>query len=178
MADAIGKTSHPAKSAVADDADRRSVPRYIVNADTEVEEPLTQAKVSGRTADLGLGGCYVDSLTIFPAGTDVVVRITRAGTTFAAEAKVLYGKPGMGMGMAFAEMEQEKRNLLVRWILELSGSPNPGVNENSAPSVKDQEAIDFAVIGHLITLLMRKGTLSQSEGEHLRRELDRKPRDQ
>ncbi len=177
MPDADGKTSRTAALAVADHAERRRAPRYGINADTEVEEPETEAKVSGRTADLGLGGCYVDAVTTFPAGTNVRVRISRGGLTFEANAKVLYGKPGMGMGISFLEMGREEQALLTRWIQELSASPNPGVKKYVAPSMKDREGVEVAVVGQLITLLMRKGMLSQSEGEQLRRELDRKPRE-
>lgn len=177
MPDAIGKGSRATASAVADHAERRRAPRYGINADTEVEEPETEAKVSGRTADLGLGGCYVDALTTFPAGTNVRVRISRGGHTFEANARVLYGKPGMGMGISFLEMGETEKALLERWIQELSTTSNPGVKKYVAPSMKDRDGAEVGVMSQLITLLMRKGMLSQSEGEHLRRELDRKPRE-
>jgi hypothetical protein len=174
MSDAIGKGSRTTTSAVADHAERRRAPRYGINADTEVEEPESETKVSGRTADLGLGGCYVDALTTFPAGTDVQVRISRGGRTFEARARVLYGKPGMGMGISFHEIGDEEQSLLERWIQELSASPNPGVKKYVPPSMKDRDGAEGAVVAQLISLLMRKGILSLSEGEHLRRELDRK----
>jgi hypothetical protein len=177
MPDAIGKGSHTAALAVAEHAERRVAPRYGINADTEVEEPETEAKVSGRTADLGMGGCYVDSLTTFPAGTNVQVRISRAGRTFEARAKVLYGKPGMGMGISFLEIGQEEQTLLDQWIQELSTASHPGVEEYAAPSMKDRGGAEVAVMAQLITLLIRKGTISQSEGEQLRRGLDRDSRE-
>ncbi len=91
MADAFVKKSSTLTAAVAEHPERRLGPRYGINADTEVEEPLAQAKVAGRTADIGMGGCYVDAMTTFPPGTEVRVRIKRGGQTFEAEARVLFG---------------------------------------------------------------------------------------
>ncbi|HUK31242.1 MAG TPA: PilZ domain-containing protein [Candidatus Acidoferrum sp.] len=177
MPDAIGKTSRALSTAVAERAERRQGPRYGINADTEVEEPESETKISGRTADLGMGGCYVDSLTTFPAGTSVQVRISRGGHTFEADARVLYGKSGMGMGIAFLGMGQEEKALLEKWIQELSASSNPGVKRYLAPPIMDRDGGEIDVVSQLITLLLRKGILNQSECEHLRRKLERKPRE-
>jgi hypothetical protein len=173
MADAFEKKSHTVASSVAEHAERRSGVRYGITADTEVEEPRTQAKVMGRTADLGLGGCYVDSLTTFPAGTEVSVRINREGQTFEANARVLYGKPGMGMGMAFLEVADEEKIRLEHWISELSRGAGVAPMKPVPVAIKEREGIEGAVLGQLIKLLMRKGILSQSEAEGFRRELDR-----
>jgi hypothetical protein len=175
MADALEKTSHRLASSVAEHPQRRTGPRYGLNADTDVEEPRTQAKVSGRTADLGLGGCYVDTLTTFPAGTDVCVKIKRGGQIFEAEARVLYGKPGMGMGLAFLGMGHAEKALLELWIRELSGELDKPAKREAAVPNPASAGIERIVLQQLITLLMRKGLLSQAETDGLRREMDRKP---
>jgi hypothetical protein len=177
MADAFEKTSRTLASALADHAERRIGPRFGVNADTEVEEPQTQAKISGRTADLGMGGCYVDAMTTFPVGTEVCVRIKRGGKKFEADAKVLYGKPGMGMGMAFLGMGQEEKSLLELWIRELSGDIGKVLKREAATPDPVSEGVERIVLQQLITLLMRKGVLTQAETESFRRELDRRTKD-
>ncbi len=176
MADAFQKKPDAHASALAEHAERRIDARYTLNADTEVEEPLTQAKISGRTTDLGMGGCYVDTMTTFPSGTDVSVKIKRGGQTFEADARILYGRPGMGMGMAFIGVGQAEKALLELWIRELSGElEKPAKREAAAPDPM-AEGIELIVLQQLITLLMRKGLLSQGEYEALRRDLERKPR--
>jgi hypothetical protein len=173
MADPFEKASRPFASSAVDHSERRTSARYGITADTEVEEPRTQAKVMGRTADLGLGGCYVDSLTTFPSGTDVCVRIKRGGQTFEANARILYGKPGMGMGIAFVEVVDEERIRLEHWISELSRESSVPPEKPVPVTVKEREGVEGAVLGQLIKLLLRKGILSQSEAEGFRRELDR-----
>jgi hypothetical protein len=173
MADAFEKQPHMTVSSVVDHAQRRKGMRYGINADTEVEEPRTQAKVIGRTSDLGSGGCYVDSLTTFPIGTEVCVRIKRSGQTFEATARVLYGKPGMGMGMAFVGIVDEEKVRLEHWINELSRETAVAPIKPSPVVIKSREGTEGVVLSQLIKLLMRKGMLSQSEAEGFRRELDR-----
>ena len=176
MADAFQKKSGVQSSALAEHPERRAGPRFGLNADTEVEEPCTQAKVSGRTTDLGIGGCYVDTITTFPAGTDVSVKITWGGQVFEADARVLYGKPGMGMGMAFLGMGQPEKVLLEQWICELAGEfGKPGKRE-AGISDPVSEGTERIVLQQLITMLLRKGSLTQAEAEGLRREMDRKNR--
>jgi hypothetical protein len=173
MADAFEKISRSVASAVAEHSERRREARYGINADTEVEELQTQAKVNGRTTDLGLGGCYVDALTAFPSGTNVQVRIKRGGQTFEANARVLYGKPGMGMGMAFLGMGQEEKIRLEAWIRELSGDSDTDIKQETAASALEPEGVERIVLQELITSLQRRGLLTQSETEAFRRKLDR-----
>jgi hypothetical protein len=177
MADAFLKKSVThASTVLADHPERRDGPRYGLNADTEVEEPRTQAKVFGRTTDLGLGGCYIDAMTTFPAGTEVCLRIKRGGLTFEADSKIIYGKQGMGMGVVFLGMGQEEKAVLDQWILELSGAlDKPAKREPALPNPVS-EGTERVVLQQLITLLMRKGVLSQAETEAFRREMDRKSR--
>ena len=75
--------------------------------------------LSGRTSELGLGGCYVDSLNPFPEGTLVGLRILRDRGVFETKAKVVYCDPRFGMGLAFTEMTREQRSLLETWLTEI-----------------------------------------------------------
>jgi hypothetical protein len=58
-----------------ENADRRGHPRYPVSASAEVLEARTDTRVTGRATDLGLGGCYVDTLSPFAVGTAVHMRV-------------------------------------------------------------------------------------------------------
>jgi len=176
MADSHEHQARTHGPAVTEQPERRSSPRYGTNADTEVEEPRTQAKLIGRTTDLAMGGCYVDALTAFPVGTHVHVRINRAGQEFEAEARVLYGKPGMGMGMEFLKMAPEDRMRLEQWTRELSGDLVPTIKREETAQYTAEGGIERDVLGELITLMMRKALITQSEGEALRRELEKRRR--
>ena len=100
--------------------ERRRHLRIPFTASIEVVESKSGARVSGRTSDLGLGGCYLDTLSSFPAGSEVLVRITRGEDVFEAQAKVVYDQLGMGMGLAFVSSTPKSAQLFQEWLLEIT----------------------------------------------------------
>jgi PilZ domain-containing protein len=81
--------------------------------------------LAGRTSELGLGGCYVDSLNPFPEGTVVGLRILRDQGVFESKAKVVYCDPNFGMGLAFTEMTLDQRSVLEAWLTEIVSQLRP-----------------------------------------------------
>ena len=98
---------------------QRSVRRCALVASAQVTEPLSGTRLSGRTSEIGLGGCYVDVLNPLPNGTLVELRILRDQGVFEAKAKVVYVDPGFGMGVAFTEMTSDQRTVLETWLVEI-----------------------------------------------------------
>ena len=100
-------------------AKQRSVRRCSLVASAEVVEQGSGAKLSARTAELGLGGCYIDTLNPYPEGSQVQLRILRDNGVFETKAKVVYSDRKFGMGLAFTEMTPNQRALLEVWLAEL-----------------------------------------------------------
>jgi hypothetical protein len=98
---------------------RRSVRRCPLVASAEVTELGSGVQLKARTSELGLGGCYVDTLNPFPQGTLVQLRILRDSGLFESSAKVVYSDVRFGMGLAFTEMTADQRSLLENWLAEL-----------------------------------------------------------
>jgi hypothetical protein len=98
---------------------KRAVRRCQFVASAEVTELGSQTQLSARTSEIGLGGCYVDTLSPFPDGTIVRVRIIRDGGVFESQGKVVYVQDRFGMGIAFTEIAPDQRALLQNWIAEL-----------------------------------------------------------
>jgi hypothetical protein len=84
-----------------------------------VTELSSGTLLSGRSSELGLGGCYIDSLNPFPEGTLVGLKIFRDQGVFESKAKVVYCDPRFGMGLAFKEMTPDHRSLLETWLAEI-----------------------------------------------------------
>lgn len=158
------------ESANAKNERRRNL-RFPVVAMVEVIDIKTQAKVVGRTNDLGLGGCYVDSLSPFPADTFVKLIIERESKTFVAEGRVVYSHHGMGMGIAFTSATRGDVRLFQKWILELSGKaaaePDAQEPEEATGAREDSKREIHGVLNELILTLMRKNLLSHVEGKAL-----------
>jgi hypothetical protein len=97
----------------------RAVRRCPFVASVEVTEFSTGTRLSARTSEVGLGGCYVDALNPFAKGTQVKVRIVRDQGAFEAKAKVVYSDASFGMGLSFTEIAPEQRVTLENWLEEI-----------------------------------------------------------
>jgi len=159
------------KAADSNPAERRRNLRFPLSATVEAVENSTGAMVTGRISDLGLGGCYVDTLNPFLVGTEAIVRIIREKESFEAQGKVVYSQMGMGMGIAFVSAQPEHVRLFQRWLLEISGQPDPAQQILAAgvpDSVSAQETqAKNAVLSDLILTLMQKKVLTEEEGKDL-----------
>jgi hypothetical protein len=104
-------------------AKRRAVRRCLFVASAEVTELSSETRrISGRTSELGVGGCYIKTLDPFPEGTLVQLRIFREQGVFETKAKVVYSLSAQlnsGMGLAFKEMAPHQRSLLEDWLAEI-----------------------------------------------------------
>ena len=111
----------PPKGEGAQPTKQRSVRRCQFVASAEVTElgSGSGARLSARTFELGLGGCYLDTLNPFPEGTLVQLRILRDAGVFESKAKVVYSDRGCGMGLAFTEIPPNQRSILECWLAEL-----------------------------------------------------------
>lgn len=163
-------------AAVASPAERRHHLRFPFSATVEAIDIKTGTKVTGRTTDLGLGGCYVDTLSPFPVGTETKIRILRENESFEAQAKVVYSLIGMGMGLAFVSAQPKQIRLFQRWVQEISGQPVSGQDSPSqqgsetAPAEQTQ-TLKNVVLSDLIMTLMQKKVLTEKEGKDLLRKL-------
>lgn len=106
-----GEESQPSK--------KRAVRRCQLVASAEVTEPSSGTQLSARLSELGLGGCYIETLNPFPDGTQVHLRILRDQGVFETKAKVVYSQGNFGMGLAFSEMAPAQRSLLEDWLAEI-----------------------------------------------------------
>ena len=98
---------------------QRSVRRCPFVASVEVTEEQSGTRLSARTSELAMGGCYIDALNPFPAGTLIALRIVRDQGVFETKAKVVYCDPKFGMGVAFLEMAPNQRTILEGWLAEI-----------------------------------------------------------
>ncbi len=159
--------------------ERRKTPRYPFTAGVEAVEPKTGTRIVGRTSDLGRGGCYVDTISPFPVGTHVRLRLTQGGKTFDAQSLVVYSQIGMGMGLAFTEVAPDQMRVLQGWVSELGGEPTAyGDAPPPAPAAAESAGvepelahIERRVLNQLILLLVKKRLLTEAEGAALMREL-------
>lgn len=100
-------------------AQKRSVRRCPFVATAEVNDVSTGTKLSARTSELGIGGCYVETLNPFPEGALVHLRILKDEGVFETKAKVVYCHSNCGMGLAFRDTTAQQRSLLEDWLAQM-----------------------------------------------------------
>jgi hypothetical protein len=160
----------------ASPAERRRSLRFPFSSTVEAVEPKSGAKVTGRTSDLGPGGCYVDTLSPFPVGTEAKVRIVHENEAFEAQVKVVYSMIGMGMGLVFVSAQPKQVRVFQKWLQEISGQPAPAQDMHSREEPKIAEAdktqtFNNVILSDLIMTLMQKNVLTEKEGKDLLRKL-------
>lgn len=157
---------------------RRSQSRKPFIAGALVFEPKSETLLRARTADLGLEGCFIDTLNPFAPGTMLKVRIDKGGASFETWAKVVYSLSSMGMGMVFHSVVPEQLWVLNEWLGSATGdvllpeiSLPPTAEETTTASlvVPDKKSerkkdVHCEALGRLIFELMGQGLLSEEKG--------------
>jgi len=166
----VPHTAHNVKSVGAKELERRCDDRHMFTASAEVVELSSGARFSTRTTDLGPGGCFIDTTNPFPVGAKVRVTIRKGKNEFHTPGNVVYSQLGLGMGIAFAELDRLQRQALDAWIAELSGETQ-STSEAHRPdkwTVASGEApSDRATLTRLVRLMITKGILTESEGSSI-----------
>jgi hypothetical protein len=167
-----GDVSASGKSATSVE-ERRSAPRQHFVAEAQIVEITSGVKLSARSCDLVIHGCYVDTIRPFPVGTLVRIRLKKGETIIEANGNVVYQLPGLGMGIAFHDLTPESHAALDKWLshmpvpqesLETALSP---VDPNPPPVIRQKPTAEFV---ELIQLLIKKGILTRIEALGLLKE--------
>jgi hypothetical protein len=163
--------SNARSSAATDAVDRRAAPRQQFIAEAQIVEISSGEKLSARSCDLVVHGCYVDTLNPFLVGTLVRIQLKKEKTIIEANGSVVYRMPGLGMGIAFHDLAPESHEALQQWL-----SHTPEGHWSSAASLPSVEVDRPAVpqqpgrLVELVQVLMEKRILTRAEAASLLRE--------
>ena len=80
---------------------KRRHPRYVCELGIEVRVGDEKTGYWGTVADICMGGCYVNTFSPLPAGTQVVLLIKDKSGTIDIKGKTITFHPGLGMGIEF-----------------------------------------------------------------------------
>jgi hypothetical protein len=101
--------------------ERRTRQRYPFTAIADIEEPGSGVRITASSGDLGMGGCYVDTINPFPVESIVKLHLIKEKYSFDVVAKVVHSKTGMGMGFFFSHAAANQLWVLEKWLGELTG---------------------------------------------------------
>jgi len=116
---------HSAKKAKtmsnSDRNDRREYGRIKLSVPVEIQADAGAAvgaggrRIRGDTADLSLGGCYIETIFPFPVGTNMDLQLS-IDTTVLIAATVDTCDPQVGNGIRFIRMLPEDREALKAFL--------------------------------------------------------------
>jgi hypothetical protein len=101
---------------VRDTRDRRADPRLKCACSAEVYPAGQPTPIRTRTADLSLGGCFLEMPNPLPKGDRVKIALWVKDFKLWASAEVVTSTPGFGIGLKFTEITVQDRNQLREFL--------------------------------------------------------------
>ena len=95
--------------------ERRKHPRCKVSVPVEIHSEGNAAPLHCATSDLSLGGCYIESMYPFPAGTRLDLKL-EASDTLHISARVVTCDPQFGNGIQFLRILPEDHEVLSKFL--------------------------------------------------------------
>jgi len=107
----------------------RKFPRVKVNLPVELRRPVTETPIRAQTADICLGGCYVEMSFTQDVSAQVEIVLWVGETKIRAAGVIVSSHPSVGNGLKFTHMAPEDRTRLKEYIDSLqTGSRLMGVH--------------------------------------------------
>ncbi len=102
-----------------DDKDQRRHERFPF-----IEDVLIDGTKSCRSMDISEGGLFISAIQSFEDGEVVEVAISTKNETITAKAQIKYSQPGIGMGIAFVDLNDDLRIKIKKLVESASNKPN------------------------------------------------------
>jgi|SRR5690242_5144141 len=164
----------PPKGPEAAAAERRDAPRYPFICPAELMDLGGDTRISARTAELSLHGCYIDTLNPFPQDTGVRLQLSKNDQQLEVQARVTVCHMGSGMGLMFERLTPEQNSILLGWLEGTAArEENPFRMAPASNGPGDAAKANTRFAASLVKVLERKGILTHSEAAELLRDLDR-----
>jgi hypothetical protein len=102
--------------------ERHRARRYLLRANIEAKDVQSETQISGRTSDLSLFGCHVNTLKPLTPGTKIRIKMTLGSVNFQALGRVVYARSNKGMGIVLTNIQPNDQRVLEKWTAQLRAS--------------------------------------------------------
>jgi len=103
--------------------DRRKHPRMKSANSVEIYPSGQTAPIRAQTADISLGGCFVEMTNTLEKGATLKLALWVRDTKLWAQAKVITSTPGYGIGVQFTAMSDMERHQLGQLLESITRIP-------------------------------------------------------
>lgn len=101
---------------------RRSQQRFHCSGGVELRRNENAPPVFGNLSDLSLTGCYVETVSTLPVGTELLFMIRMQDTVVRGRAQVKTSHHAVGVGLVFLHLSKEDQQKLESLMGALAGS--------------------------------------------------------
>ena len=115
------------------DRSQRKFPRYRCTGGITAKAKGTPTRLWGRLRVVGLGGCYIETVSPFRPGTKLELLIGACGLEVKLQGEVRYSHSCEGMGVMFTDLSEPKRGELAHLVAAASGLQSLRVRERYVP---------------------------------------------
>jgi hypothetical protein len=164
------KSNAPGETGV----ERRAEIRFPITASADVFDTQSGARLRGRTSDLSISRCYIDTQSPFPKDTTVRLCLEYEKQKMEALAIVVYALIPMGMGISFIEIRPGQLEILRSWMPKSPGEPSReqgAAAPASGGETQGEVSTPRLVLYELIYLMIRKKLITENEGAGLLKQL-------
>jgi hypothetical protein len=105
-----------ATASTRDPHDRRAHPRFKTVNSVEIHPEGEEAPIRARTADLSIGGCFIEMPNPLTKGTQIRIGIWVNDVKLWASGRVVTSTPGFGIGVQFIDISEQDKAQLKRFL--------------------------------------------------------------
>lgn len=112
--------------------EKRNHPRLKVRVPVELRQEATETPIRGETADLSLGGFYIEMMFTLDLGTELDITLQVGDSTLLAAGEVVTCDRTVGNGIRFTSMLPEDREDLDCFLQSVEAKPQGDVPPEEA----------------------------------------------
>jgi hypothetical protein len=123
--------------------DRRRYARSKAHVPVELHTQNVEAPIRVNTADLSLGGCYIETMFPFPVGTQLEMKLQIGGAALLILATVVTCDPQFGNGIAFTKILPEDFEELGVYLKNVEKEQAGGTQEKQPAQTTEEPALEI-----------------------------------
>lgn len=94
-------------------------PRQPLIADAEVYDQQSTEAIPGRTSDVSMGGCFIESSQVLPLRAAVRLKLFFNEETLTLFGDVVRSDPEKGMAIRFRALDANQTSVIKGWFFSL-----------------------------------------------------------
>ena len=141
---------------------RRAQQRFHCTGGVEMRRSEGAPPVFGNLSDLSLTGCYVETVSTLPVGSEILFMLRVRENVVRGRAQVKTSHHAVGLGLVFMHLSKEDEQKLESILAALSGSPDMRTNDQRKLAPEDPLPFSRPLTANTIQPISRGGSSKMS----------------